>query len=114
MPTLMDPEEFLPYFKCIQCGGGALNFGDRVLTCPVCCKSYGISRNIIQFVNPEEVDAEKKRELDGNTDLRDIETLQQVGSEMPPESDYYYYMRRVKIQDSLPLSEREAWTLWWR
>jgi hypothetical protein len=101
MSTLMEPEEFVPYFKCIQCGAGTLNFGDRVLTCPVCCKSYGISRNIIQFVKPEELDAEKKRELDGNTDLRDIETIQQIGSEMPSESDYYHYMRRVKIQDLL-------------
>lgn len=96
----MTPEEFLPHFKCIQCGSGTLNFGDRVLTCPVCANSYGITSNIIQFVNPDELDAEKKRELDGNTDLQDLETIQQTLSETPGNA-YYNYMRKAQIQDLL-------------
>jgi hypothetical protein len=68
MATVLHPATFLHLLSCSCPEGGPLVFVDDKVTCDSCRREYPISEDLIlELVDPTELDAEKVRELEGNT-----------------------------------------------
>ncbi len=98
MATVLHPAAFLHLLSCSCPAGGSLVCVDDRVACDSCGREYSISDDLIlELVDPATLDAEKLRELEGNTSELTAERAgAMILSGMLDISDEYYVRSRMR------------------
>jgi len=80
MATILHPREFLNLLNCPYQDKGQLKWeGDRV-SCQACHRTFPITDDILELVDPAMLDPETLRELRGNTLPLDEPSIRRMAS----------------------------------
>ena len=97
---MLSPEDFLHLLMCPGCRRPLKTTTDKVL-CSNCNREFTVSEeSILELIHPEELDAETKRELEGNTvNLSpDQARLSVMQENIKIWKQYYWRQRRYSIK----------------
>jgi uncharacterized protein YbaR (Trm112 family) len=98
----MSPGEYVGLLSCPQCGGElSARAEERDVTCGTCGRRFPVTDGgILELVDPEELDAETRRELEGNTygDPRGKDLASVLYENEIIWDSYYWANRRLSIE----------------
>lgn len=95
--SYLNLNEWRNFFTCPACKDQkSLTYTDAGFNCPTCGKSYPVRDQIIEFVDPRDLEPEKVRELSGNTVELTPENIQHY-SNKENWSTYYTHCADTKF-----------------